>query len=59
MASNAAIAAVSTWQYEPALKDDKPVEVIKIVGAQMSAEELTQAELRVDYWPEDPPKGVQ
>lgn len=34
-------------------------EMMKTVGAQMSAEDLHQAELRVDYWPEDPPKGVQ
>ena len=33
--------------------------MLKVLAAEMTAEQLGEAETRVDYWPEDPPKEPQ
>jgi hypothetical protein len=30
--------------------------MLKLLASEMSPEQLSEADLRVDYWPEDPPK---
>jgi hypothetical protein len=34
-------------------------QMLKVLAPEMSAEQLSEAETRVNYWPEDPPKQSQ